>query len=196
MSAKAEAEAKAKAKAKAGFLTKIGGEDYAQVNEDINGPLLGRGFHQDTPEVAKDMSPFCEFALPTIPEPAPGPVGTPGFQTWLNSGPATCVYRGMVNVYDEDCLVSGERPGYVGITVNIDRRQQQHGERLRLAEITNGEEIYRNMARSIEEALIVRDRGTGVWAYDNEIHSVSPRRDIYDQDLAWGKLGFNPMDSE
>jgi len=87
---------------------------------------------------------------------------------------------GPENVHIYFGLRDGKRV-YVGITSDVARRQGQHGARfvldpLRAAPVTKGQ------ARSIEQALIVRNPG-----FENLINSISPRQPWYSEAVEWGE---------
>jgi hypothetical protein len=74
------------------------------------------------------------------------------------------------------------KPVYTGITNNIAKRTSGHGERFDELVLVTQTPVGRGQARAIEEALIVRNSG-----YDNAIHSISSRRDFYDDAVEWGE---------
>lgn len=69
---------------------------------------------------------------------------------------------------------------YAGITNNVAKRQLQHGDRFQI-EPLNDTPLARIQARSIEEALIMRNP-----QYENKIHSISPKNVNYKGYLEWG----------
>jgi hypothetical protein len=79
----------------------------------------------------------------------------------------------------------GSRNGknvYTGITNNVGRRTSQHGDRFDgLRQITDAP-VTRGQARSIEQALIVRDPG-----FQNVRNSISPNHAYYDDAVSWGE---------
>jgi RHS repeat-associated protein len=78
----------------------------------------------------------------------------------------------------------GKRGGeavYTGITNNPARRAAQHGDRFVL-EPLHSQPVTRLEARSIEQALIVRNPG-----FENQINSISPRHPWYGEAVEWGE---------
>jgi RHS repeat-associated protein len=79
----------------------------------------------------------------------------------------------------------GSRNGknvYTGITNNVGRRTSQHGDRFDgLRQITDAP-VTRGQARSIEQALIVRNPG-----FQNVRNSISPNHAYYDDAVSWGE---------
>ncbi|MGD7708309.1 hypothetical protein [Microlunatus sp. Y2014] len=98
----------------------------------------------------------------------------PAFPKALSGGPAnTHVYLGVRN----------GKPVYGGITTNIGRRSSQHGDRFdQLRQVTT-EPLTRGQARSVEQALIVRN-GAG---FENKINSISPKHSYYGDAVNWGE---------
>ena len=74
---------------------------------------------------------------------------------------------------------------YAGITNNLGRRQAEHGGRFALDPITAAP-VTRGQARSIEQALIVRNPG-----FQNVRNSISPNHGYYDDAVAWGESWLN-----
>jgi hypothetical protein len=102
----------------------------------------------------------------------PPPPSLSSLPAALQGGPATThVYLG----------ISGGSPVYTGITNNIVRRQAEHGARFLLQQITQNP-LIRGAARSIEQALIVRNPG-----FQNIRNSISPRHSYYDDAVKWGE---------
>ena len=89
----------------------------------------------------------------------------------------------------------GKKPSlprvYAGISVDVGKRQRQHGLGRFYLEHLTLEPVPRGAARAIEEALIVRNQAL------NKIHSISPRHSFYPASVAWGEEwlqlnGFKP----
>jgi len=97
----------------------------------------------------------------------------PAFNSWLNSGPSNVsVYLGLDN--------SGNAV-YVGITNNIQRRQQEHGSRFsRLEEVHSG--LTRNQARSVEQVYI-RDNQH----FQNMRNEISSSNQHYQDAIGWAE---------
>ena len=85
----------------------------------------------------------------------------------------TRVYLGIID----------DTPDYVGITNNVARRQNQHGDRFDyLREITT-EPLTRRQARAIEQAMMKANP-----QFSNKINSISTKRDWYDDAVNWGNM--------
>jgi hypothetical protein len=63
---------------------------------------------------------------------------------------------------------------------NVARRAGEHGDRFDLETITSSP-VTRGQARSIEQALIVRNPG-----FENQINSINPSQPYYQQAVDWG----------
>ena len=76
---------------------------------------------------------------------------------------------------------------YTGITNNFDRRVREHaGTKGQLRTLPNTGNLTRNQARSVEQAII-HHRELGGMKGKNAINSISPKRAIYDDAVAWGE---------
>jgi hypothetical protein len=76
----------------------------------------------------------------------------------------------------------GNIPVYAGISNNFANRAAQHGDRFDGLALVTGTSVTRGEARAVEEALIVQNPG-----FENQRHSISPRKPFYDDALAWGQ---------
>ncbi len=102
------------------------------------------------------------------------------FVDWLLKGPKnTKVYIGL------DILT--RKPAYVGITVDIARRQTEHASKYFINEISDF--MTRHEARCIEQYVISQRRGI----YKNVINSIAENRTIYEEALKWGKEAFEKL---
>lgn len=103
------------------------------------------------------------------------------FIEWLHKGPVgTKVYIGL------DVLT--EKPAYVGITVDIARRQGEHQLKYNIKAITDF--MTRHEARCIEQYVISQRWGI----YDNAINSIAKDRSIYAEAVRWGKEAFEKLE--
>lgn len=107
------------------------------------------------------------------------------FSDWIKAkskgGNNTHVYIGYRN----------GKPVYVGISKDVNIRAGQHGDRFdRLVPLTDTP-LNRGHARSIEQAIIHNNPH-----FENDINSISPTRELYDDAVSWGESwlkekGFN-----
>ena len=101
-------------------------------------------------------------------------VGERALPRALSGGPAnTHVYLG----------IRDGKPVYTGVTSNIDRRYAQHGSRFDKLEQLTTTPLTRGQARSVEQALIVRNGAS----FENKINSISPTHSYYDDAVSWGE---------
>ncbi|WP_424405450.1 RHS repeat-associated core domain-containing protein [Pasteurella sp. PK-2025] len=76
---------------------------------------------------------------------------------------------------------------YTGITNNFDRRVREHaGTKGQLRKLPLTGKLTRNQARSVEQAIIHHRELNGIKG-KNAINSISPKRAIYDDAIAWGE---------
>ncbi len=74
---------------------------------------------------------------------------------------------------------------YTGITNDFDRRFIEHGIKngyLKKLESTGN--LTKNQSRSVEQAII---KNVGINNLNNRINSINPKRDIYEEAVAWGE---------
>ena len=77
--------------------------------------------------------------------------------------------------------IKNGKPNYVGITNDIERRQNQHGDRFDYLQEITSEPLTRRQARSIEQVLIENNS-----QFSNKINSISPKRNWYNDAKVWG----------
>ncbi len=111
------------------------------------------------------------------------PFGLDVFSAWLGKGlNNNSVYVNAPNGINNPI-------NYGGITNNPIRRAGQHSGRFDDITVLKGSgELTRNQARAVEEAIIKNQglkKNGGV--LENAIHSISPKRKIYDDAVEWGE---------
>ncbi|MGC7560395.1 RHS repeat domain-containing protein [Pasteurella sp. PK-2025] len=76
---------------------------------------------------------------------------------------------------------------YTGITNNFERRRKEHaGSKGDIQKLKNTGDLTRNQTRSVEQAIIHHRELNGIKG-KNAINSISPKRAIYDDAIAWGE---------
>jgi predicted GIY-YIG superfamily endonuclease len=109
--------------------------------------------------------------------------GLDAFSDWLSKGTTNnSVYVNAPNGTNNPI-------NYGGITNNPTRRIGEHAGRFDDITVLKGSgQLSRNQARAVEEAIIknqgLKKAGGGL---DNAIHSISPKRAIYNDAVAWGE---------
>lgn len=76
---------------------------------------------------------------------------------------------------------------YTGITNSFERRRKEHaGSRGDIQRLKNTGNLTRNQARAVEQTIIHHRELDGIKG-KNAINSISPKRAIYDDAVAWGE---------
>ncbi|MFK2576348.1 RHS repeat domain-containing protein [Bacteroides fragilis] len=110
-------------------------------------------------------------------------LGLDAFSDWLSKG------NNNNSVYVNAPDGANNAINYGGITNNPTRRIGEHAGRFDDIIVLKGSgQLTRNQARAIEEAII-KNQGLkkAGGRLDNAIHSISPKRAIYDDAVAWGE---------
>jgi hypothetical protein len=176
------------------FLTNAGGGNFGGAALSAAGliPVVGDGA-----KISKSLFTFAKrgaaaekvayryaYELPvsqslkrSIAAKAVGPAAKV-FPKALVGGPArTFVYIGVD---------SSGKSVYAGISVNVAKRQAQHGARFTIDPIPGGP-FTRGEARAIEQALINRAGGPKSPGFLNKINSISPKKYYFDDAVEWGE---------
>jgi RHS repeat-associated protein len=95
------------------------------------------------------------------------------FNEWLNRG--------------DNNYGNYQSPQYTGITNDYDRRAAEHaGSKGDIVQIAGTGELTKNQSRCIEQAIIAGRGGPVKEDGRNQINSINPDRDIYNDSVDWG----------